>query len=186
VIRAYSLVFQWADAAANVTGKVAIQAGGLDPAAMQQEPLVISLGTGIDNIPIKLRAVAAIAKVWDPETSTLRDVPVKNVDPNDRSVVLMLEYGSFRAFLGADIAGGNGTGNYAMNAASKKPFSQHGDVESVLMPVIKKIYPRTTQPQAGRPKFSIDGVSTVYRSAITAAPPATISIHWAGSPRALP
>jgi beta-lactamase superfamily II metal-dependent hydrolase len=170
-IGAYNLVFGWATKAGNATTQIPIRAGGLEPAQANQaaQPLVIDLGTGASNIPIRLRAVAAIAQVWNVENNTLQAAPVNNrVDPNDRSVVLVLEYGSFRGFFGADIAGngvdaGGNAGNYGIPQGSKKPFSQHGDVESVLMPMMQRIYPRTAAAQGGQSKWTADGYSTFYK-----------------------
>lgn len=178
-IGAYYLVFDWAGRAGGPE-QIAIKAGGLDPAPGASKPLVFDLGSGIDigsgygSLPITLTAVAAIAKIWDPATSALISAPVKKIDPNDRSVVLLLEYGAFRAFLGADIAGnglvaGGNISPYAMSTAGKKAFSQHGDVETALMPVLQASFPATAPPTsaaptlAGRAKFSTAGYSTLYK-----------------------
>jgi beta-lactamase superfamily II metal-dependent hydrolase len=169
-IGAYNLVFEWAGKAGSKIEQIGIRAGGLAPGS-PDAPQTIDLGTGASGLPITLRAVAAIAQVWNPTTKKLEKVDVNNrVDPNDRSVVLVLEYGSFRGFLGADIAGngvdtgGNGTGPYAMDSGSKKAFSQHGDVEKVLMPIMAAAFPKTTSATANQPKFSVAGQASFYKA----------------------
>src|SRR5262249_22238043 len=93
-IGAYKLVFEWADKAAKYTKQIEVKAGGLAPGLDGRDgPMKIDLGKGIDDIDISFRCVAAIAQVWDPVNAKLVAVPVKKVDPNDRSVVLVLEYG---------------------------------------------------------------------------------------------
>jgi beta-lactamase superfamily II metal-dependent hydrolase len=167
-IGAYNLVFDWAAKGASAITMVPIAAGGCTVGSFPFAPVTIDLGTGVGGIPIKLRAVSAIAKVLNPATGGLMQVPVNNrVDPNDRSVVLTLEYGSFRGFLAADIAGNGlaagGNGAFAMATGTKKPFSQHGDVESVLLPVMAAIYPATATAKKGDPKFAVAGHATFHK-----------------------
>ena len=171
-IKAYKEVFKWADMSSYIT-QVPVRRGGLalsvssSRSRKKYEPLVIELGEGVEGIPILLRAVAAKAYVWDVKNEKRIKVETKKTDPNDRSIVLVLEYGSFRGFFGGDIAGNGlaegGNGKYSMNVDGKRHFSQHGDVESVLMPALEKAYPKTDFAQRNKPKFSTAGHCTFYK-----------------------
>lgn len=137
-------------------------------ARYRKAPVCIPLGTGVEAINIQLRIVASSGAAWNPDTDQMDHVDSDGTDQNDRSIVAVLEYGSFRAFLGGDIAG-NGTaagGNagYVPPAGSKKFFSTHGDMEKVVMPLMRSIYPATATPQEKQPKFQTAGHCTVYKA----------------------
>jgi beta-lactamase superfamily II metal-dependent hydrolase len=162
---------------ANPTTKHPIDPGGLENGAQ----LVVDLGTGVDNIPIRLLAFAASQGVYQglsvvPKKSKTKPVPRvadiastgKTPDQNDRSIVFILEYGSFRYFLGGDIAGNGGAaggnGAFSMNTAAKKSFSVHADVESTLGPALEKVLVATKTPMAGSPKFKVAGHCTALKA----------------------
>ncbi|WP_285591195.1 hypothetical protein [Herbidospora sp. NBRC 101105] len=78
------------------------------------DPVGFDLGTGVVDddgtpIPITVRMIAAGQSVHLEQARRLEPVPSKtsgkSVDENDRSLVFVLEYGSFRFFCGGDIAG---------------------------------------------------------------------------------
>jgi len=156
-------------AAKNKTSRVYIKPGGLDNST--DKPLVIDLGTGVNGIPITATAIAGAQAVWDAGKKKIIKIAStgSKVDQNDRSVVLILEYGSFRCLLGGDIAG-NGVGpggNFGANAAdlsSKKSFSQHADVESTLGPALEVFLPKTAKAAKGSPKYTSDGYCTVFKA----------------------
>lgn len=135
------------------------------------EPLQLSLGDGAGGIPITLTAYAASRSVYEPQSQTLTAIPsgTSTPDQNDRSIMFVLQYGSFRAYLGGDLAGSGGaaggnTGNNAADTGGKKFFSQHADVESTLNPVLEANLPATAQAQAGQPKFTVPGYCTVIKA----------------------
>jgi beta-lactamase superfamily II metal-dependent hydrolase len=155
-------------AATNKTQRFFIDPGGFKEGA--NDMMTIDLGTGVDSIPIKLYALAAGQGVYDskghytPITSTS-----KAVDQNDRSIVLILEYGSFRYFLGGDIAGsglaaGGNTGSNAMNVSNKHSYSMHADVESALGRALEKFFTATTAWTANAPKYPAAGYCTVMKA----------------------
>jgi beta-lactamase superfamily II metal-dependent hydrolase len=160
-----------ASAATNPTQRAYVYPGGLDGPGGTAQTMQIDLGTGVSGIPMTVYILASGQAVWD--ASKNLTVPVASVgytvDQNDRSVVLMLEYGSFRCLLGGDIAG-NGLaagGNFDANAvdpSTKKSFSTHGDVESVLGPALEAYFPKTTTWVKGQPKFPADGHATVFKA----------------------
>lgn len=144
-----------------------IDPGGL----LGGKPCVIDAGKGVDDVPITLTAFAAARTVYNPVTKASTPVAMvtSTPDQNDRSVVLVLEYGSFRCFLGGDIAGSGGPaggnkGSLAVDASAKMFFSNHADVESVLCPVLEKNLPATTKPAKGKPKFTEPGYCTVVKA----------------------
>ncbi|HXP20978.1 MAG TPA: hypothetical protein VN840_15150 [Streptosporangiaceae bacterium] len=153
----------------NKTRRVYISPGGRDASTKQQ--VTIDLGTGVNGIAITATVLAAAQAVWDAAKKTT--IPISStgstVDQNDRSVVLVLQYGSFRCLLGGDIAG-NGVGpggNFGANAAdtsSKKSFSQHADVESTLGPALEAYFPKTAKWVKGQPKFTADGYCTLFKA----------------------
>ncbi|MFL5664528.1 MAG: hypothetical protein ACJ8BW_24745 [Ktedonobacteraceae bacterium] len=158
-------------ASPNKTERIYIDPGGIQ--AGTQNITTIDLGTGVDNIPIQLFVLAAAQGVYKPpDTYTPIPSVSKNVfDQNDRSVVLILQYGSFRYFLGGDIAGdggpdgGNKDGN-AANTGAKRFFSVHADVESTLGPALEAYFP-ATKPKgwvANKPKFTSAGYCTVLKA----------------------
>jgi beta-lactamase superfamily II metal-dependent hydrolase len=135
------------------------------------DPTIINLGTGVDNIPIQFCVFAAAQSVYQGPNAPPVDIPsrVRGFDQNDRSIVMLLEYGSFRYFLGGDIAGNGGAdgGNFganAINTSAKKYFSNHADVESKLAPALAAMLPATTDYSAGSPKFPNAGYCTVVKA----------------------
>ncbi|MBL7498998.1 hypothetical protein I6A84_29905 [Frankia sp. CNm7] len=130
----------------------------------------ISLGTGVDGIPITVSVYAAGQAVrWTKGNYWSIEGKSKKVDQNDQSIVVMLEYGSFRYFLGGDIAGdgmadGGNTGDNAMDPAGKKFYSVHADVETRLRKALIKLYPATTTYKSGEPKFPWAAYCTVFKA----------------------
>jgi hypothetical protein len=133
--------------------------------------VTIDLGTGVGGIAIQAYVLAAGQAVWN--AAKKKTIPIAStgstVDQNDRSVVLVLEYGSFRCLLGGDIAGNGGPagGNHGDNAAdvgTKKFFSQHADVESTLGPALEAFFPQTAKWAKGKPKWTADGYCTVLKA----------------------
>ncbi len=129
----------------------------------------ISLGT-VGAIPIDVHVLAAAQSVLGADALP-EDVKgtSKAVDQNDRSVVLLLEHGSFRYFLGGDIAGtglaaqGN-LGDNEMTSTGKKWFSSsHGNVEEPLGKAMKARYPAVTAA-ADKAKFTRAGYCTVAKA----------------------
>jgi len=107
----------------------------------------IDLGKGINNTQIQLLCLATNRNVLN-----FGLVPFKyKADQNARSLVLVLEYGPFRHFLGGDI-GGDGDkvgGNLGKNADSrnKKGFqklvSSHDDIETSIRTALETQYPKS-------------------------------------------
>jgi glyoxylase-like metal-dependent hydrolase (beta-lactamase superfamily II) len=114
---------------------------------MGDQNLTIDLGTGIDNIPIELTAYAASRAVRGRSATHLGR---KRPDQNDRSIMFVLQYGSFRAYLGGDLAGNGGAagGNTepgtAVPPGTKRFFSVHEDLEGPLNVVLMEQLPATT------------------------------------------
>ncbi|MDG6110188.1 hypothetical protein Daura_22345 [Dactylosporangium aurantiacum] len=132
----------------------------------------INLGKGHTGLSIVARVVASGQQMWSPVTgATIVNSRTKEIDHNDRSIVLMLEYGSFRCLLGGDIAGDGGSagGNEGPGVvdpkkSGKKYKTQHADVESKLEPFLAANFPRTVIPTAGQPKFQTSGYATVLKA----------------------
>lgn len=105
----------------------------------------ILMGDDGSGTPIKLRCIAANGVVATRRTAVAEVInPKKSPDQNARSVVLVVEYGDFRYFLGAD-AGGTGEesgGNFGKNkdTRTKTAFSSHPDIETSITEVLPKIY----------------------------------------------
>ena len=101
------------------------------------ERVEIVLGTGSNGFPIKVVVLAA-DQAYFPDTGWLQiDIPNKNpakkarpLSENDRSVVLMVEYGSFRHFLAGDIGGST--------------CAIEADVEGALAPALPGMLPART------------------------------------------
>ncbi len=154
-------------APADPTAVVYLHPGGLDS---KGNTVTIDLGTGVGGIPIVGYFLASGQGVFDAATNAV--VPIAStgsvVDQNDRSLVLMLQYGSFRCLLGGDIAGNGGPagGNLGDNAAQagKAFFSQHADVETELGPALEAFFPATGTWVAGQPKYPTDGYATVLKA----------------------
>lgn len=111
----------------------------------------IDMGKDNNNVPITLRCIAANGVVYKGKGATNKDIidRKKGIDQNDRSLVLVVEYGDFRCLLGGD-AGGNGRedgGNFGMNLDTrpKKFWSNHGDLETYLRTSVQNVYPRDPQ-----------------------------------------
>ncbi|MGW0199476.1 ComEC/Rec2 family competence protein [Nonomuraea sp. NPDC003201] len=145
-----------------------ISQGGLND---QGAPAVIELGTGVDSIPINAYVLAAAQGVYDPLAGKTLEIKSVGsvVDQNDRSIVVMIEYGSFRYFAGGDIAGNGGlaggnTGPNEMTRDGKRYFASHADVESVLIPVMERRFPATTVYKARQPKYPSAGYCTVMKA----------------------
>jgi beta-lactamase superfamily II metal-dependent hydrolase len=146
-----------------------IDPGGFE--AGERKTMEIDLGAGVDGIPIKLHVLAAAQAVYDRLINSTIQIPsvTRTVDQNDRSIALVLEYGSFRYFLGGDIAGNGGPagGNLGTNAAdpsTKKYFSTHADVESTLGPALESFFPATRKARANAPKYPNAGYCTVMKA----------------------
>jgi len=162
-------------AAVDRTEYVDVYPGGLTGVYRgEDDPTIkIGLGAGVNGYPITVHVLASGQAVWN--AAARQVVPIKSVgsavDQNDRSIVLMLEYGSFRCLLGGDIAGngGAGGGNFGGNAigpGEKRYFSVHADVESVLGPALEAYFPQTPDGEwlAGKPKFTAPGYATVFKA----------------------
>jgi hypothetical protein len=151
----------------------------------------ISLGDGVADttgkkIPIVVRLLAAGQSVYMAGSKALSPVPSKikgkKVDENDRSLVFVLEYGSFRYFGGGDIAGdgmaaGGNVGNQAMpdpkqgkaksgkKKRAKLGFSYtHADVESLLGPAMELALPKADAWVAGKDWYPNAGHCTVMKA----------------------
>jgi beta-lactamase superfamily II metal-dependent hydrolase len=152
------------------TTRVYVSPGGRT--ADNKANVTINLGTGVNGIAISVVLLAAAQAVWDAgKKQVVRIGSVgKTVDQNDRSIVAVLQYGSFRCLLGGDIAGNGGPagGNTGPNDGSggKAFFSQHADVESTLEPALEAYFPATkpAQYKAGIPKFTSAGYCTVLKA----------------------
>jgi beta-lactamase superfamily II metal-dependent hydrolase len=152
------------------TTRVYVSPGGRT--ADNKANVTINLGTGVNGIAISVVLLAAAQAVWDAgKKQVVRIGSVgKTVDQNDRSIVAVLQYGSFRCLLGGDIAGSGDPagGNTGANDGSggKAFFSAHADVESTLEPALEAFFPATALAgyQAGVPKFTTAGYCTVLKA----------------------
>ncbi|MCF2525868.1 hypothetical protein [Yinghuangia soli] len=171
----------------NSTKVVDIKRGGLND---KGKTTVINIGS-IGVIPVDLFVIASGQGVWNENKQkiigidSVRKGTAKKkkggkgkrrprgkklaVDQNDRSLVTMLQYGSFRYFLGGDIAGSGGAagGNYGDNAvdmSKKKSYSQHANVEKEIGPALEAYFPRTKEFKAGVPKFRSPGYATLMKA----------------------
>lgn len=127
---------------------VPVYPGGLDKPGGKTTQ--ISLGDGDTGLAINVYLLASSQYVYNKATAGIDKIPsvTKIVDQNDRSLVAVLEYGSFRCFLGGDIGGSGGlaggnTGTNAMDTTTKKHYSTHPDVESVIGPALEAFFPAT-------------------------------------------
>ncbi|UVS79469.1 hypothetical protein [Actinokineospora sp. UTMC 2448] len=146
--------------------------GGLTPETPDKAstPVEIDLGTGVDDIPIKC-VLRAAHGVFNPVTKTVHKPKSRKGkwDENDRSLAVVVEYGSFRYFAAGDIAGDGraGGGNEGDNAMPDGPglSSGHGDMEKPLREALTAAYPKTedTGWTAGRAKFTSAGYATVMK-----------------------
>jgi hypothetical protein len=123
-----------------------IQPGGLTKKSVQYQ---IYLGDGIDNIPITVKILASERAVGGPSGKLLVAGvgPEASMNPNDRSIALVVEYGSFRHFIGGDAGG-------AVGAAS----GGYADIETVLAGAMEQVLPASSSSAAsGASKFRGDG-----------------------------
>ncbi|MFC4033315.1 ComEC/Rec2 family competence protein [Streptomyces polygonati] len=169
----YKVLLKDLDAAAAATVTPTqihvLDKGGVTGAA----PTKIDLGkggTGPKALPITVHVIGSAQGVWDAVTSKVVDIDnPAGLDQNDRSMIVMIEYGSFRFFAAGDIAGngqaaGGNTGANAASTAGKKWFSSsHADVESRLGPALEAYFPRTVTPAAGSPQQKSAGCCTVLK-----------------------
>jgi beta-lactamase superfamily II metal-dependent hydrolase len=78
---------------------------------LRGDRLELSLGVGVDGIAIKVVVLAADQAYFRHPSGARVEIPNKRggrsrpLSENDRSIVLMVEYGSFRHFLAGDIGG---------------------------------------------------------------------------------
>lgn len=107
----------------------------------------IDFGTDNNGVAMKFTCVAANGVVSDGVGKMKKSIidPKKVPDQNDRSVVVVLEYGDFRCIFGGD-AGGNGReegGNTGANKdqRTKQFYSSHGDLEKPLRSALLALYP---------------------------------------------
>lgn len=102
---------------------------------------VIDMGVDDNNIPIRLVCIASNGIVSQGTNAPInimagRRIQAGKADQNDRSTVMVLEYGDFRCIFGGD-AGGNGReegGNFGINRDNRTTqfYSSHGDLETPL------------------------------------------------------
>lgn len=159
---------------AHSAGAYATERKFIDPGGIEQgttNPTVIDLGTGVGGIPIQLFCLAAAQTVWNEAEGRMIAVPSvgRTPDQNDRSVVLVLQYGSFRYFVGGDIAGSGGAaggneGGNAVDPAVRRYYSAHADVESTLGPALEAAFPATTAWAPGAPKYPSAGYCTAMKA----------------------
>ncbi|MDI2124826.1 hypothetical protein [Yinghuangia seranimata] len=175
--------------------------------ADSRNPTKINLGK-INGISVDLTLIASGQGVHNAQTGTIKEIATvgaqtststkgkkrkkggkTKVDQNDRSIVGVLQYGSFRYFLGGDIAGNGGAagGNFldcAVDTSKKKSYSQHANVETDLGEALEASFPKTklvpdtvtpTDPKApkapkrliyppGEPIFLHNGYATVMKA----------------------
>jgi hypothetical protein len=112
-----------------------IQPGGLQLNGTQY---AFSLGNGVDGIPINVKFLASERRVG---TTT---IPAVAGNPNDRSIALVIEYGSFRHFIGGDAGGREGGYVYA-------------DIETELARAVPTALPASAPPQVNTAKFKTPG-----------------------------
>lgn len=161
-------VWRELDALVTAAGstRVSVWPGATVPSGLlgfSSAQFVIDLGVGVGGIPIRMLCVCADQHVY--KASTRIGVPGKHPDQNGRSLCFVVEYGSFRCFLGSDIAGdgGIGGGNPAPTTVQRW-FSSHPDIESSLGPRMAKLFPRSATVSANAPKFPVAGQCDVLKA----------------------
>lgn len=142
-----------------------VRPGGRD---QNNDMVTISLGVA-NGLDINVYLLASSQYVYNEARQALVQIPSRRseVDQNDRSLVAVLQYGSFRFFMGGDIGGDGGAagGNTRTNAmGAKHPWSVHADVESVVRPALKAFLPATRKWTSGKPKFGSAGYCTVMKA----------------------
>jgi hypothetical protein len=143
---------------------------GAGPITAAYQKYTIDLGVAATGIPIRLYVLAAAQSVYRPDAPPF-DIAstTRNPDQNDRSIVLVLEYGSFRYFLGGDIAGtgsaaGGNVGPEIMAPTRSRFSSTHADVETSLSVTLQRAFPETTSAVSGAPKYPFAGTCTVAKA----------------------
>lgn len=111
---------------------------------------VIDMGVDANNVAIRLVCIASNGVVSQAGNAPIdimagRRIRAGKADQNDRSTVMVLEYGDFRCIFGGD-AGGNGRaegGNFDDNCDNRTPqfYSSHGDLETPLRSSLTLNYP---------------------------------------------
>jgi beta-lactamase superfamily II metal-dependent hydrolase len=161
------------DVAKKFTKLVEVYPGGVD---INGKPVTFDLGTGYNDMAITVTLVASGEQVRMNKKGKLKLDAVKvkvkakgKFDPNDRSIVAVLQYGSFRFFLGGDIAGnGRDGGGNVSTLAMGKPKShasgQHGDAETPVGQALENLFEETAKATAGQPKFPNAGYCTVLKA----------------------
>src|SRR6202046_1968874 len=153
---------------AEPSKRVDIGPGGLAKGATGP-PFTIDLGKGIGDIPIVAHVLAAAQSVYFDTGPVQIASKGRGVDQNDTSVVLVIEYGSFRYFCAGDIAGngvaaGGNTSKNAMDTKKKNNYSlTHADVESTLGPALERYFQPTVKYEADKPKCRYPGQCTVMK-----------------------
>lgn len=110
----------------------------------------ISLGNDKNKINISLKCIASSGVVFKGGVAGNKDVLGKkklSPDQNALSVVMVLEYGNFKYFLGGDIGGtGDSTGgnwNNQVDNRTKQFYSSHPDIESTVWNKLTNIFKKT-------------------------------------------
>jgi beta-lactamase superfamily II metal-dependent hydrolase len=137
---------------------------------------IVALGNaGAANLPVTLTAIASSQSVSPGDGKGL--VAIKSVgskpDQNDRSIVFVLEYGSFRYFLGGDIAGAGsvygGNGAFSMpdgtgtGPKAARKFTSHANVETQVGIALETRYP-STKNAANAAKVTAKGHCCVFKA----------------------
>lgn len=154
-----------------------VHQGGLDKPGQKGNPIVINLAKGVNDLPVTVTLLAANQGVYNKDTKTVTTInPAKagTYNQNDRCAVAVLEYGSFRYFLGGDIGGNSGPagGNTATLAAPSKNWysPKYADIESSVGRALEAFFPATPKKQGSSKapkdtaKFVSPGYCTVMKS----------------------
>ncbi|MFI1380544.1 hypothetical protein [Embleya sp. NPDC020886] len=169
------------------TQLVAIFPGGLDTdedytkvwnpqAGTETDTAEVWLGNSASGIRISFRVIASGQAVRKKPYggNVVVSSKTKTVDQNDRSIVGMLSYGSFRFFMGGDIAGDGGPagGNRGNNDKAAqllpndalKSFTAHADVESPVGDALVRFFPMPHKRRPGKDKAASAGYATVMKA----------------------
>lgn len=118
-------------------------AGTTDRQSMKVNYQYSLLGEDSNKTKIVLRCIGSNGSIATKLVTNKQVIkPKKSSDQNARSIVLIVEYGDFRYFLGGD-AGGTGLesgGNFGKNkdTRKKRAFSSHPDIETSITAVLPK------------------------------------------------
>lgn len=115
--------------------------------------IVLDDSTSTASFPVKMFCVAADNIVCGKDSNTV--ITNKLKDLNAYSSAFILEYGSFRYYLGGDLAG---------HVDSKKVSSSHPDSETHLAGTLKEYFPQSTTFSANAHKFIYDGYCTGFKA----------------------